>query len=62
MVDGDVMGDEPAWHGGRLGNIAMLALAGWGFATPDRTVQKIVASMTMIVFVALIVLRFWSPR
>ena len=62
MVDGDVMGDEPAWHGGRFANIAMLALAGWGFATPEKTAQKIVAAMTMVVFVALIVVRFWNPR
>lgn len=62
MVDGDVLGDEPVWHAGRIGNLVMLCLAGWGFASDNSNSHKIIAGLVLIIFIGLIAFRFWNPR
>lgn len=62
MVDGDVLADEPLWHSGRLQNLAMLGLAIWGYVSTNKSAHKVIALMTMLMFIALIAIRFWNPR
>ncbi len=62
MVDGNLLADEPLWHSGRLGNLAMLGLAIWGYVSTNKTAHKVIAIMILLVFVALIAVRFWNPR
>jgi len=62
MVDGNVLADEPLWYGGRSGQILILGLAIWAYASTNKNAHKIIAVMTLLVFVALIALRFWNPR
>lgn len=62
MIDGDVLGDEPIWHTGRMGNLAMLCLASWGLVSTNRNTHKIIAALILLVFVGLITFRFWIPR
>ena len=62
MVDGDVLGEEPLWHAGRIGNLAMLFLAIWGYASADRRTQSLIAGLVLLIFIGLIGFRFWSPR
>ena len=62
MVDGDVLGVEPLWHTGRIGNLAMLILAIWGYMSAKRKTHSFVAGLILLVFVGLIAVRFWTPR
>ena len=62
MVDGDVLGEEPLWHAGRIGNLAMLGLAIWGYASAKRRTHGFVAGLILLVFIGLIAFRFWNPR
>jgi hypothetical protein len=62
MVDGDVLGEEPLWHAGRIGNLAMLGLAIWGYASANRKTHGFVAGLILLVFIGLIAFRFWNPR
>jgi hypothetical protein len=62
MVDGDVLGDEPLWHTGRIGNVAMLCFAIWGYLTTNKNAHRIVAVSILLIFVGLIAFRFWNPR
>ena len=62
MIDGDVLGEEPLWHTGRVGNLAMLVLAIWGYASAGRRTQGVVAGLILLVFIGLISFRFWTPR
>jgi hypothetical protein len=62
MVDGDVLGEEPLWHAGRIGNLAMLFLAIWGYASANRRTQSLIAGLVLLIFIGLIAFRFWSPR
>ena len=62
LVDGDVLGEEPLWHTGRIGNLAMLILAIWGYASAERRTQSFIAGSILLIFIGLIALRFWNPR
>jgi hypothetical protein len=62
MLDGDVLGEEPLWHAGRIGNLAMLAFAIWGYVTANKNAQRIVSILILLIFVGLIAFRFWNPR
>jgi hypothetical protein len=62
MVDGDVLGEEPLWHTGRIGNIAMLVLAVWGYASEEKRAQSLVAGLILLIFIGLVAFRFWNPR
>ena len=62
MVDGDVLGVEPLWHTGRIGNLAMLVLATWGYMSAKRMTHNFVAGLVLLIFIGLIALRFWTPR
>jgi hypothetical protein len=62
MVDGDALGDEPLWHSGRIGNSAMLCFSIWGYLSTNRNAHRIIAVLTLIVFIGLIAFRFWNPR
>jgi hypothetical protein len=61
MVDGDLLNYEPLWHSGRFGNLAMLGLAIWGYVSTNRIAHKFIALITLLVFAALIAVRFWNP-
>ena len=62
MIDGDVLGEEPLWHSGRIGNLAMLSLAIWGYASANRKAQSFIAGLVLLIFIGLVAFRFWSPR
>lgn len=62
MLDGDVLGEEPLWHAGRIGNLAMLAFAIWGYVTANKNAQRMVSILILLIFVGLIAFRFWNPR
>ena len=62
MVDGNVLADEPFWHGGRAGNFIMLGLAAWAFFTDHTRTHKVIAVLTLLTFLGLIAFRFWMPR
>jgi len=62
IVDGNLLADEPIWHSGRFGHLAILGLAIWAYFSSNRNAHKIIAVMTMLTFVALIAIRFWNPR
>jgi hypothetical protein len=62
MVDGDVLSEEPLWHTGRIGNLAMLALAIVGYISTNRKTHNLVAGLILLVFIGLIAFRFWNPR
>ena len=62
MVDGDVLGEEPLWHTGRIGNLAMLVLAIWGYMSTKRKTHNFVASLILLIIMGLIAFRFWDPR
>ena len=62
MVDGNLLSNEPLWHGGRYMHLAILGLSGWAFLTTHRTAHKIIAVAMLLAFVALIAVRFWDPR
>jgi hypothetical protein len=62
MVDGNVLGDEPLWHSGRIANFAMLSFAIWGYVSTNRNTHKIIAVLVLLIFIGLIAFRFWNPR
>jgi hypothetical protein len=62
MVDGDVLKKEPLFHSGRIGNLAMLALAFLGYVSANKKMHNLIASLILLVFLGLIAFRFWSPR
>ena len=62
MVDGNLLSDEPLWHGGRYMHLAILGLSAWAFFTTKRTAHTIIAIAMLLAFVALIAVRFWDPR
>jgi hypothetical protein len=62
IVDGNLLADEPVWHKGRFGHLAILGLAIWAYFSSNKNAHKIIAIMTMLAFVALITVRFWNPR
>ncbi len=61
FVDGNLLADEPVWHEGRFGHLAILGLAIWAYFSSNKNAHKIIAVTTMLA-VALISIRFWSPR
>jgi hypothetical protein len=62
IVDGNLLADEPLWHDGRYGHIAILGLAIWAYLSTNRNAHKLIAVTTMLAFVAPIAIRFWIPR
>jgi hypothetical protein len=62
MVDGNVLAEEPLWYPGRLGQIPILGLAIWAYVTTNRFAHNLISVATLIMFLALITLRFWNPR
>ena len=62
ILDGNLLADEPVWHEGRIGHLAILGLAIWGYVSSNRNAHKMIAAMTMLAFVVLIAIRFWNPR
>ena len=62
MVDGNLLADEPLWHTGRFGHVAMLGLAIWAYVSTNRNSHRIIAVVTMLAIVFLTATRFWTPR
>jgi len=62
VIDGNLLSDEPLWHSGRFGHLALLGLAIWGYVSTNKTAHKVISLMTLLAFVSLIALRFWNPR
>ncbi len=62
IVDGNLLGDEPIWHEGRYGHIALIILGGWAYFSTNRNAHRIIAIATLLTFLALIAIRFWDPR
>jgi anaerobic C4-dicarboxylate transporter len=49
MVDGDVLKKEPLFHSGRIGNLAMLALAFLGYVSANKKMHNLIASLILLV-------------
>ncbi|NIU94562.1 hypothetical protein GWN15_15625, partial [candidate division KSB1 bacterium] len=62
IIDGNLLANEPVWHEGRYGHIAMLGLAIWAYFSTNRNAHKVIAIGTTLVFLILIAIRFWNPR
>jgi hypothetical protein len=62
MVDGNILSDEPLWHSGRIGHLAILSAGVAGYSSSNRKVQLAVASITLLAILALAVTRFLLPR
>jgi hypothetical protein len=62
IIDGNLLVDEPLWHNGRYGHVALLSLAALAYFSESRNVHKLVAFLTLLTFSALVVVRFWDPR
>ena len=62
IVDGNILSNEPVWHNGRYGHVALLAAAVWGYFSSSRKGQIVVAIVTLAALVATTVARFWVPR
>ena len=61
IVDGNLLSNEPVWHSGRYGHVALLAASVWGYFSTSRKGQIVVAIVTLAALVALVA-RFWVPR
>jgi len=61
IVDGNILSNEPVWHGGRYGHVSLLAASVWGYFSTSRKGQIVVAIVTLAAIVATIA-RFWVPR
>jgi hypothetical protein len=61
IVDGNILSNEPVWHSGRYGHVALLAASVWGYFSTSRKGQIVVAMVTLTALVATIA-RFWVPR
>ena len=62
IVDGNILSNEPVWHNGRYGHLALLAAPVWGYFSSSRKGQIAVATITLAALVATTVARFWFPR
>lgn len=62
VVDGNLLSNEPVWHSGRYGHVALLATSVWGYFTSSRKGQIAVAVITLAALFATTVVRFWDPR
>lgn len=62
IIDGNLLGDEPLWHNGRYGHIAILGLAVLAYFSDNRNAHKLISILTLSAFAALVVVRFWDPR
>jgi hypothetical protein len=62
IVDGNILSNEPVWHSGRYGHVALLAASVWGYFSTSRKGQIVVAIVTLAALVATTVVRFWVPR
>ncbi len=61
IVDGNLLSNEPVWHSGRYGHVALLAASVWGYFSTSRKGQIVVAIVTLAALVATVA-RFWVPR
>ena len=62
VVDGNILSDEPLWHSGRYGHLALLGAAIWGYFSTGKRNQTAVAVIALVALVATTVARFWLPR
>ena len=62
IVDGNVLSDEPAWHSGRYGHVALLSVTVWGYFASSRKAHVAVAIITFVALLATVAARFWLPR
>ena len=62
MVDGNLLSDEPLWHEGRHGQIAVLGLAIAAVFSRNRKTHNAIAILTLAAFAFLVAVRFWNPR
>ena len=62
VVDGNLLSNEPVWHSGRYGHVALLAASVWGYFSSSRKGQIAVALITLAALAATTVARFWVPR
>ena len=62
VVDGNFLSDEPVWHSGRYGHVALLVASVWGYFSSSRKGQTAVAIITLGALFATTVVRFWDPR
>ncbi len=62
IVDGNILSNEPVWHSGRYGHVALLAASVWGYFSSSRKGQIVVAVVTLAALVVTIVVLFWVPK
>lgn len=62
VVDGNVLADEPLWHSGRYGHLALLATTACGYFTTHRKGHLAIAILFLAALVATTAVRFWLPR
>ena len=62
IVDGNILSNEPVWHSGRYGHVALLAASVWGYFSSSRKGQSVVAIVTLAALVVTIVVLFWVPK
>ena len=62
IVDGNFLSNEPMWHSGRYGHVALLAASVWGYFSSSRKGQIAVAVITLGALFATTLVRFWDPR
>ncbi len=62
VIDGNILSNEPVWHNGRYGHVALLAASVWGYFSSSRKGQIAVAAITLTALFATTVVRFWDPR
>lgn len=62
VVDGNLLSNEPLWHSGRYGHVALLLASVCGYFVSSKKNHIAVAVVVLAALLATTVSRFWLPR